>query len=838
MSKQLVSSMFSISLIFLSWLIINQFGKELFYIFPRNEKYIFPFLWACVFTYLHKKKYFYLAINSYVFFLLLLLADELSFGSMVGIRMVHISYLLISISMSLISVFIYQDFFTKKPRAASLFCLMTTAILYVIPTIYIIYAINFEAKISEAIIYAILQTNLHESLEFIKNNISSAWLFTGIFWIIAAIFLHLKQEKEKNRVRINRLFLITLITLSSSLVYVTKEHIRLYNFVETAMNKYNLELAAFKEIQEKLSKNTIKFIAEKKETGETYIVVIGESLNKKHMGLYGYLRNTTPHLDERAKKGSVLAFNNAFSSHTHTMQVLSQSLTEANQQNKKSYFKSLSIINILNKANINTYWVTNQVIYGAWDNLVSIIAHQTDYLTPLNHFIGELTLTQKYDEVVNNEVDNILSKKNKQNKVIFVHLMGSHSDYCARYPKEYSVFSGKLKYSAFGNLSTKGISHTINCYDNSILYNDSVISSIINRLEKKKGVSGLLYFSDHADDVLAGLEHNASHFTYSMTQIPLIMWFSEQYKNNYPIKYSQLKRHRNSLFSNDNVYDTLIGMFNIETDRYQAINDLSSSSYTLKESSAYTMHGKIAYANKLNYKYHQGKNIDTLKKNSRLLQVIPHRVNSIGKLKDVWAEGYRAFELDVVFEDNGEGHFIIGHDQANLTQMSLETFLTSINPSQINKIWVDFKNLSTENYLKALGRLNYLDQRFRFKAVSIIESSTTSAFFDKFDHSGWHTSYYLPTNIISKLLDKGRSKEMGNLAKIISKQSQFQKLSAVSFDHYLYPFVKSYLEPLLANKIVYHTWDLSAKLYDKDLYINLNKKSLLQNYRSRENNIR
>jgi hypothetical protein len=49
---------------------------------------------------------------------------------------------------------------------------------------------------------------------------------------------------------------------------------------------------------------------------------------------------------------------------------------------------------------------------------------------------------------------------------------------------------------------------------------------------------------------------------------------------------------------------------------------------------------------------------------------------------------------------------------------------------------------------------------------------------------------------------------------ITSRRSQ--GLSAVSFDKNLYPFVKTYLEPLLPEDTVFHTWDLNIGLHKTD----------------------
>ena len=142
----------------------------------------------------------------------------------------------------------------------------------------------------------------------------------------------------------------------------------------------------------------------------------------------------------------------------------------------------------------------------------------------------------------------------------------------------------------------------------------------------------------------------------------------------------------------------------------------------------------------------------------------------------------------------------------------------------LKKYGLDFKNLTKENYKKALDRLNRLDEQFSLKERLIIESGTTGSFFREFSETGWNTSYYLPTGKIIKLFKENKTNEIKWLTKSIYEQSTLQKLSAISFDHRLYPFVKKYLEPLLSSDIVYHILDLSARLYDSDLRSILSKK--------------
>jgi len=803
LNKKILTLILSVLVIFPSWFLINYIDNEPYQLQHNKGYLVTPFLWSVLFIYLYGKKHIYIAINSYAIFLLMLFADILNFGEQS--KAIQMSYLFPSFLAVFAFVFFYQELFSRKPRLASIFSFIVAIILYVVTAFYIIYAINFNTVISKDVFFSISQTNLNESLEFVIDYISPIWIGITLFFIFLVGTMLLKQE-NKETLKIEKSLLIFMVVLFAALSYNGRDNNRLYSFAKNSVNEYFKELDLFYKTQEKLKTNEIQFQAIKNEIGETYIIVIGESLNKKHMGLYGYMRDTTPSLNMFLKGGNSIVFNNVFSSHTHTIQVLSLSLTEANQINGRNFYESLSILDVLNQADIETYWLTNQILYGVWDNPVTAIVKNSDYLLALNRHVGMTTKTQKHDGALIEKVENILGKKTNQNRVIFVHLMGNHGHYCSRYPEEnYSIYYDAVRQGDFGKLANaKGLSNDINCYDNSIVYNDYVVSSLLNMLQKQDGVTGFIYMSDHADDVLGRKAHNSGKFTYEMTQIPMIAWFSDLYKSIYSEKYNTLKKNSNALYSNAFLYDTLIGLTNIETKRYESIHDLSSKDYQLPTDQAYTLHGKKHYTSKDNYIWWQKINTQYLIDIDQSSRVFPHRVNSIGKLKDIWNDGFRSFEVDVLFSNN-TNYLEVGHDHGDMGG-NLENFLSSVRFNEIERVWLDLKNLDSNNYKQVIKRLEYLDSKFDFKEKIIIESSTTFPFFNELKSRGWHISFYAPTKTIVKMLEESDMKGMKQLAIKMASQSEAQNLSAISFDSRLYPFIKKYLEPLLKNEIIYHVW--------------------------------
>jgi len=798
-----------------------------------------PFLWSLLFIFLFIKKHSLIAVNAYFIFLLMLFSEKLNFGVLTFLDV--LIYTLFVMSIAFLFTLLYQEFYrVKKYKIASFISFFTSFSLYVIPLSFIIYALNYDTEVTKDVLYAIFQSNGNESFNYVSDFIALKWIALFVIIPIVIGVLLVKQEK-KETIKIEKSLLIFIIVILFSVASTQILELRLPKFIVNGLDRYQKELKLFRDVQARRKAGEIQFSAHKNGAGETYIIIIGESLNKRHMGMYGYLRNTTPNLSKMLDDNELLVFQNVYASHTHTVPVLSLSLTEANQMNKKTYYDSLSIIDILNKADVETYWLSNQVLHGVWDNMVSVVASETDHLVGLNHSIGAQTITQKYDVALINEVKKVFAEKTNKNKVIFVHLMGQHTPYYSRYPEEeYSVFKGELNKGEFGETADiKGLNTTINAYDNSILYNDYIVGTILKNLQGQDGTTGFIYISDHADDAIKRLGHNSAKFTYAMTQVPMIAWFSPEYKKQYSDTFNTFNKHMDKLYPNDFFYDTLIGLFHIETDKYESKYDLSSHNYNLAQDKAYTLHGKKLYTDKTNYSYWQKENAKYLRDINQSARVFPHRVNSIGKLKNIWSDGFRSFEIDARFGDNNTSYFQVGHNHG-VMGMKMEHFLSSIPYSEIERVWLDFKNLNKKNYKQAIERLEELDSKFDLKRKFIVESGTTLAFFKEFKKAGWHTSYYMPTEKVVTLLKENKVIEMNKLAVKIAKQIKSQNLSAISFDHRLYSFIKQYLEPLISEHIVYHVWyapelrkkSFTDELQKNKLYLDKRVKTLLSPYMS------
>ncbi len=690
--------------------------------------------------------------------------------------------------------------------------LITFIIIITPPILNIVHTLIYNKTLSSITLHAIFQTNLQEVLEFCTKLNSTNYLIILLILLVEGTIILLSIKKEANSIPNLVLMVIGLSLLLC--IYKSFNHNRILSFISTSFLNYQEELSLLKK-EISLRKINSNFQATHFNKNETYVLIIGESQNKNHLSIYGYPRNTTPFLKNLEKNNDIIKFENAFSTHTHTIGVVPFSITSAIKSNNDSVNLSPSILEVFNNAGFDTYWISNQNQAGVWDNPITVIANTAKYKYYINKTVGATSESRTYDHQLLPFFDKALTNPHK--KLIILHLIGSHYNYYSRYPERFNHFPSTIPTDTFGIQSYNSCNQNeIMEYDNSINYFDSNIEHIITQLQKQKSVSSLIYFSDHADDSDNCTGHNWEQFSWSMTQIGSFIWNSKSYNDRYPNINSNLKKNRSKYFPNDRIFNATVGLAQIETNLNLKEYDISSNIY--KSSNNLKVSNKN-YRNKENPFYNLNENINYLKDSTELLKtnvLLTHRSNSIGKT--LWSQyyGIHNFELDLTFNEDSL-FFDVGHGIHELNKYNFEELLTKIPLDSINKIWLDIKNITTTNLSQILTRLNYLDNKFKLQKRVIVESSLEHQSMAKIAETGFHTSYYLPTEKIFNI-ERTKKKE---LTKSLLSTIKNCKYSAISYDIRLSDFVISNLNDHLSTNIHQHVWILNTHLTSSDFKTNL-----------------
>ena len=281
---------------------------------------------------------------------------------------------------------------------------------------------------------------------------------------------------------------------------------------------------------------------------ENYILLIGESARADHFHLNGYERNTTPCLDTTK---NVFSMPNIYASVNYTAASVAMMLTGANTSNSELAYKRKSIPEGFMKAGYHTAWISNQKM----TDMSRRMSQNLDYV-----YESEMHVSQDAvcDSVL---VDKLADAGAERKNFYLLHSMGQHFRYDKRHPESYAVFTPDMRTirSAVPAVADKQL--YINSYDNSILYTDYIIHSLIERLRERGGVAALVYISDHGENLFDDERELSVHATYCGSRfeyhVPCIIWLSDAFIAKYPQKVEALKANINKKMTSDVIFSTL-----------------------------------------------------------------------------------------------------------------------------------------------------------------------------------------------------------------------------------------------------------------------------------------
>jgi len=495
---------------------------------------------------------------------------------------------ILSAVMMVYPVLIFQKF---RTRAILLFVL-----LYVLHFLGLCFAYYYitGAFYTVDTIMAILQTNWTEAMEYIEISCPIVMQLTCLALIVLFVLLGkfvFRVEWTECKPKYFVHFMLIFSLLNGYLLYRHSDNVFTRPYVE-ARNFYRVYAEYENGLNERKSVLD-KVLVDVKIKNGVYVLVIGESHNRKHMSCYGYHRQTTPWLDSMKAEEKMVLFSDAYSCSTQTSYVLTYFLTAKNQYNDLSLKSCPSLFEVANAAGYNTVWLSSQQRYDSSSTPYTVAASsakqqfwnyyddKVDKLLFDEHLIDPSDPKQHddkilYDEYLLGALDQV---RYTDKMLIVIQLKGSHFDYRRRYPNSAKIFQGD---------------NDVDWYDNSVFYNDCVMSKIYERCLRMPNFKMMIYCSDHGEDVEGGYRHDASiKYTKPMTEIPLYMIASEGFMRQEECKMNKLREHKDYRFTNDLMFNVCLGIMGIKLEKfYEAENDILSDSYNNCASRFRTLYGK------------------------------------------------------------------------------------------------------------------------------------------------------------------------------------------------------------------------------------------------------
>ncbi len=406
----------------------------------------------------------------------------------------------------------------------------------------------YHQEFSQSVLFVAFESNAAESSEYISSYFS--WILVmGLIVYSGIAYYCWKKIRPVYLSKSNVCLLSTLIIIAplispfyaynsksaESFTGLVKDHTKA-SMPWQVLISYADYKEQLDEMQQQLTANSnippLKNLNDKfANQASTLVLVIGESTNRQRMSLYGYKRLTSPNLEKM--RGELLAFTNVVSPRAFTVEALQQVLTFADQEHPDLHLTQPSIMNMMKQAGYKTYWITNQQTITKSNTMLTTYSKMMDEQYYLNNDLsGD---SSQYDSLVFDPFEQVL-KQAAPRKFIIVHLRGTHMKYQYRYPNDYAKFTDRNGVPAWVKEGKQLAVY--NSYDNAVLYNDYVVSTLIEMFSSAKPNGVLVYFSDHGEEVYdtEGLNFKGrleSQPLPSIYTIPFIVWASPKWKENY-----------------------------------------------------------------------------------------------------------------------------------------------------------------------------------------------------------------------------------------------------------------------------------------------------------------
>ena len=516
------------------------------------------------------KIYFFENLNSILFlaiFNFILFCIHRNYNIISSLRKLNDFLFIISV-FSLIYLFIYIFNFMIK-NILSKFILFSFSFLFLIE-IFLFY--NFQSIISLKFIQIFYETNTKETIEFLETYLTIPNILFIFFTIFILFFIYfnlnfiLKKLINTNKISDKKfLFILSLLLFflfhdlfkdSYEKNMAKFDYCRIYILMKE--NKKNIDI--YKNLSNILEKTNAS-ILKNNSIIENIVVILGESTAKNHMSLYNYQHKTTPLLDSLKEKGNLFIFNDVISSHSQTLPSVKKmfSFLSYENENRKEWYEYENLLNIIKKAGYKTFWYSNQEAFGKYGNITAALASLSTH-----SFFNDPFIENK-DSFDNDLIPLFLNtfeqNKSKKNFIVF-HLMGAHATYKERYPESFKHFNAKDYNFNIKSTYNKRIVE----YDNAILYNDFVVTNIINLFKNKEAI--IIYVPDHGEEILEFREfygHADTNYSKYMLEIPFLIFVSDKLKDSNPNLIKNIKNSLNNPYMTDDFIHTILDIANIST---------------------------------------------------------------------------------------------------------------------------------------------------------------------------------------------------------------------------------------------------------------------------------
>lgn len=313
------------------------------------------------------------------------------------------------------------------------------------------------------------------------------------------------------------------------------------------------------------------------------VVVIGESFIRSHSSLYGYHLPVNPNLEGERDRGALTVFTDAISPANFTVLSISNLLNLNSVSRGEKWWEAAGWNTLFAKAGWRVNVFTNQYAPDKDGDLEKIFFHPLS--CGANGGIHNTT-TRRYDgEFLSDISAKLRSRDNAAHELTIWQLRGQH------FPPSSQLPAGSRHPFTIDDIPadkpwlTPERRQVVADYSNATLYNDSILSGIIDLYRSRPTL--LVYFSDHGEEMWDRAPFGNRNrqrpedreWMRRQHDIPLMIWMSDSFRKNFPQLAEAVGKASALPMTTDHIGHTLLNISGIKTPYYRSELDVISRDY-------------------------------------------------------------------------------------------------------------------------------------------------------------------------------------------------------------------------------------------------------------------
>lgn len=428
-----------------------------------------------------------------------------------------LSGILLIISLIVLAIFLNALVFYILLNLLQVIGKWIIAIFFILNAIAIYFINTYGIIVDRSMMGNVFNTNFDESSSFFSFTLIIYIIAFGIIPSVLLFKFEIERSKPKKFILHTLIILVFLLSLvyanATNWLWIDNNSKTLGALVLPWSYVVNTSRYFHKINQENQKQLLLPNATIKNNEKAIVVLVIGESARSKNFSLYGYNKNTNPLL---SKIENLNCFK-AESCATYTTAGIKCILEH---QASSDLYETLP--NYLYRNNIEVIWRTTN-----WG----------EPKVNIKNYVNKAELEQlcnssncEFDEVLLYNLNEQIISSSKNKILVILHTSTSHGPtYHKKYPERFRTFTPECKNVELSKCTNQEL---INSYDNTIVYTDYLLASLIEQLKELKDYkSSMIFVSDHGESLgennlyMHGLPKSIA--PKEQFDIPFIVWTSE-----------------------------------------------------------------------------------------------------------------------------------------------------------------------------------------------------------------------------------------------------------------------------------------------------------------------